>query len=88
MKTSKKNYRLPCILEDYLNIKCLSSRNATYVAVLCAMSCITVLYTRTFTEIHSIGSRFLTIGESEKALLKADIEADVLQYNLRQHVPT
>lgn len=31
----------------------------------------------TFTEIHSIRSRFLAIAESEKALLKADIEADV-----------
>lgn len=31
----------------------------------------------TFSEIHSIRSRFLAIAESEKALLKADIEADV-----------
>lgn len=31
----------------------------------------------TFTEIHSIRSRFLAIAESEKAILKADIEADV-----------
>lgn len=31
----------------------------------------------TFTEIHSVRSRFLAIAESEKALLKADIEADV-----------
>ncbi|XP_037049316.1 serine-rich adhesin for platelets isoform X2 [Bradysia coprophila] len=31
----------------------------------------------TFTEIHSIRSRFLAIAESEKALIKADLEADV-----------
>lgn len=31
----------------------------------------------TFTEIHSIRSRFLAIAESEKALLEADMEADV-----------
>uniref|UniRef100_A0A1B0D2E4 Uncharacterized protein n=1 Tax=Phlebotomus papatasi TaxID=29031 RepID=A0A1B0D2E4_PHLPP len=31
----------------------------------------------TFTEIHSVRSRFLTIAESEKALIKADLEADV-----------
>lgn len=31
----------------------------------------------TFTEIHSIRSRFLAIAESEKALLEADVEADV-----------
>lgn len=31
----------------------------------------------TFTEIHSIRSRYLAIAESEKALLKADLEADV-----------
>lgn len=30
-----------------------------------------------FTEFHSVRSRFLAIAESEKALLKADIEADV-----------
>uniref|UniRef100_A0A1B0CY23 Uncharacterized protein n=1 Tax=Lutzomyia longipalpis TaxID=7200 RepID=A0A1B0CY23_LUTLO len=31
----------------------------------------------TFTEIHSVRSRFLAIAESEKALIKADLEADV-----------
>lgn len=31
----------------------------------------------TFTEIHSVRSRYLAIAESEKALLKADLEADV-----------
>jgi hypothetical protein len=31
----------------------------------------------TFTEIHSIHSRLLAISESEKALLRADLEADV-----------
>ncbi|XP_055602696.1 uncharacterized protein DDB_G0283357 [Uranotaenia lowii] len=31
----------------------------------------------TFTELHSLQSRYLAISESEKALLKADLEADV-----------
>lgn len=31
----------------------------------------------TFTEIHSIRNRFLAIADSEKALLKADLEADL-----------
>lgn len=31
----------------------------------------------TFTEVHSIRSKFIAIGESEKALLRADLEADV-----------
>ncbi|XP_055620668.1 uncharacterized protein LOC129764977 isoform X2 [Toxorhynchites rutilus septentrionalis] len=31
----------------------------------------------TFTEVHSLHSRILAISESEKALLKADLEADV-----------
>lgn len=31
----------------------------------------------TFTEIHSVRSRYLAIAESEKALMKADLEADV-----------
>ncbi|XP_055916591.1 uncharacterized protein LOC129949266 isoform X1 [Eupeodes corollae] len=31
----------------------------------------------TFTEVHAIRSKFIAIGDSEKALLRADLEADV-----------
>lgn len=31
----------------------------------------------TLTEVHAIRGRFVAIAESEKALLKADLEADV-----------
>lgn len=31
----------------------------------------------TFTEVHSIRSKFIALGESEKALVRADLEADV-----------
>jgi hypothetical protein len=42
----------------------------------------------TFTEIHAIRSRMLAISDSEKALIKADLEADVKYKQLIQEAET